>query len=429
MRTLFKIASLVLMVVLCPSCQKETTAPENSGLLKVIQAPGPYSGRNTLLMPDGSFLVGSVGFENEQLISEYGFLPSLLTRMDRKGEVIWQVELPALLYELWTCRLLRSGNILALGFNEQPNSAQVGLAIVSGAGEVLHTHSFFNSAGIFNSGDFSSIDGIELQNGNIGVVMPSAVSQQGRNYVRYLEFTTSLDVIADVTFEANDIVPDISIRRPSIGQTPTGDLIVQGVVFSDNTFAFVMQIDPESYQATFFNLFQMEHRRMPSRIAISSSGEAIWMSSGPDLITNNINDIVGLLHNFRNQEEFLYGSSIECWKTNGDLPQAPVSEIAGFPKNGFVRSVSPCSDGGYILAGTCNINSDQNIPSNYRILLVKLNAELGVEWLRVPNTSSAALAADAVEIPEGFLVTATHYSPTGVERPILFITNTEGILQ
>lgn len=422
---------MVLSAFVC-ACHKEEFDSENATFLKSIETEGPYLSRNVIALEDGSVILSCVGFENRNNTDEYGLLPSFIVKLNAEGEEIWRTELPEIVHQLWTCRLLSNGNVLILGFNSDPLSDQVGVVIISNDGEQLYSTSFLNQVAsislIFN---WNSVDGKELQNGTIGVVMPSINSANGQAKVRLLIMSQSLAVLDDVIYEPGDVVVNTRIYQPSIDQTSDGKILIQGrtLPYIDEAFphfAFVMEIDESTLEPIYYQVFTSEFARIPSRMCASDANDAVWFSTGPFLDQSLAGSS---LVNFRNQEQFYCGTEIECWKTNNFSQPSYHSKFGGFPKNAIVQNVEPCSDGGYILIGTCNINSNQSIPSSYRILLAKLSPSLQLEWLRVPDTNSSALGADVVEIPGGFLVSATHYTPEGIEKPLVFKTDTQGIIQ
>jgi hypothetical protein len=79
-----------------------------------------------------------------------------------------------------------------------------------------------------------------------------------------------------------------------------------------------------------------------------------------------------------------------------------------------------------MLLGTCNINSNQQISSEYQVMLIKLSTNFTLQWMQFPKTNSQSVASDIIETEAGYLVSATHLSFGEQSSPILFKTDKNG---
>ena len=135
---------------------------------------------------------------------------------------------------------------------------------------------------------------------------------------------------------------------------------------NDMAYASTLKLSAGSYDPVYHQLFEGNQPLSTSNCVLSNSDHLVWASSGPtaaDILFNS-------WFNQRNQELFLIGPTITVWKTNGDSASTQKFEFSGFQKNGFVNKVINTSDGGFMLLGTCNINANQQIASEYQIMMI-----------------------------------------------------------
>ncbi len=425
------IATCACLASLLMACEKPEVNNPSRAFLKYIPVSELYLARGAVAMPDGSTIVGSVGFENASNPSAYGILPALLTKLDERGEIIWQVELPQVVHELWECQLLRNGNLLVIGFESFPFPERAGMAILSPDGEVLFSRLVPNQTfSGFPQITRASITAKELITGEIALVMPTVTQINTLTRLRLIRFDQQLEPIENRVYEPNMPLPSTKgMGFPRMQEDVQGNLIILMALFGPRNqpnpeFAAVVKLKASTYDPEYIQFFTpAEEVALPSSLAINSLGEAIWVSGDTTV------QATGNIFNLRHQEHFRLSRNLIVWKTNGNKEDTKTNVIGGYPKLGYIQTVAPCSDGGFILAGTCNINEDQRIPSAFQIMLIKLNASLELEWLRIPDTNTPSFGAQAVEIPGGFLVTASNAPDQNVVLPFVFKTNGQGIIQ
>jgi hypothetical protein len=404
----------------------------SESFVKVLTSPSDYIARGVLELPDGSLLLPSVSsvpqnFNVNNSLSSG--LPSVLTKMDALGELLWQIELPETVQFLWHCRLLKNGNIIAVGFNSDENSEQIGLVTLNQEGTILNQFSIFNSSRSLPSsyGD-KSVDCIVLQNGNIALAVPHSLGSNIPLIPRLLVFSPELVKVFDRRYASNALVPTEDVYQLYLSEDLLGNIVLNGRNQGADTltnFAFMVELEASSYVPQQFQLFQKAGINSPASLVLSNAGNWIWTSSG----TSEPDTLLNYWFNFRNQEKFPIGPSIALWQTNNDFQNSITKTIDGYPKNGYISTIKKCTSGGFILLGTCNINENQQIPSEYRVLMIKLTEDLNIEWIQTPNTNGPSIGSDIIETEAGYLVSATHISLGEFSQPIVFKTDVNGIIK
>jgi len=433
------IAVYTFLIVLV-ACKKEEIQSNTSSLplLKVMQVDEPFYARDVLELNDSSIIIGAVAPINGKF-DEYNNpssdSPSLLTKYAANGNLLWQLELPEPVHVLWQSIELENGNIAVVGLNSEDNSRQVGLAIISPQGDVLNQASYYNVTNQFPVRQINPVDFIELSTGNIAVVTSTSNVPAGMYIAaRLVVFDPLLNIVFDRIYTSDEIVLSRPPAQISIVEDAAGDLILHGldlmVSASNNDdfgkiHAFALKLSAETYDPVYHQLFKNEQKFSSSNIALDNSGKLVWAACGP-LAADSL---YYSWFNFRNQEVFLIGPEITVWQTNGDSTTTQKRQFSGFPKYGFINKLINTSDGGYMLLGTCNINPNQQISSEYQIMMIKISADYTMEWMRFPKTNSQSISSDIVETSSGYLVSATHLSLGEQSRPIVFKTDKNGIIK
>lgn len=401
------------------SCQSDHEAPVGPVYLKTLDLGEDFRSLGAFGLQDGS-----------AIMTLYGASSSELVKIDDQGDIVWRSAIDGNVWCVWGGRPLSNGNILVYGFDCTTNNIQAGAVIYSPEGQLIHSVTFQNQVGTGLQEVLYSLDGMELRNGQIALVMPTITSAVSPTMVRLMQFDQELQLLHDRIYFPDSIVQNIRTRQISIAQDLEDNLLVQGRTISSagsptRPYSFVMKLNHDTYDPAYFETYGDNFVAIPSKVAAATDGAAVWA------VADASNTIIPVVERFTllQHEVFSTGTEIEVWKTDGPDAEIQTTVIRGFPKFGFIQQVRACSDGGFILTGTCNLNSNQEVPSEYRILLVKLDSNLKIEWMRVPDTHSAAVGADAVEIPGGFLVSGSHYSHNGYNNALVFKIDFDGLIR
>ena len=280
--------------------------------------------------------------------------------------------------------------------------------ILNEDGEILKQHSFYDLS--------AQVGCIQLANGNLALLT---------NEGRLLIFDLDLNQLFDKSYGGGN--------QGSLAEGSSGALYLQCSLYSNNSdnfdFSFITKLRPFDYEIVYQQTLFYPVVLSPSNIALSSDDKTVIASARFSTGRDGNRGLTNTAFKPSNQEEYLTGPTLVIWQSDGVFENTKQLEISGFPKNAYIKKIKGCNDGGYILIGTCNINSDQTLHSEYRVLLIKLSTNLEMEWMQVPNTNSPAIGDDVVEISTGYLISATHLSLNENTRPILFKTGFTGKIE
>jgi hypothetical protein len=429
---------LVFGLTLLFGCAKKSALNDVSSqsLLKVMQVSEPFFARGALELKDGSLILGAVApiagdFDEFNNISSLA--PSLLVKYTAEGKLLWQTVLPEVVHVLWETMELRNGNIAVVGFNSDDNSKQIGLAFISPDGELLSQHSYFNITSSYPLRELNPIACLELSSGNIALATSTSNVSNAYIAIRLVVFDKALNEVFDRVYAHDTIVQNRPPGQVSIVEDATGNIILHGLdyrfetnVITDTTniYAFALKLSSVNYDPIYYQSFENAQAFSPSNCVLSNSGKLVWASCGPLPEDSAYNS----WFNQRNQELYLTGPEITLWQTDGNTNNTKKYRFSGFPKRGFINKLIKTSDGGYLLLGTCNINPNQELSSEYKVMMIKLSANISLEWMKFPNTNSQSVANDIVETTSGYIISATHLSLRQQNRPILFKTDKNGNL-
>ncbi len=417
MKRIKYILSVLVILHLVYACQKENTDENISSAVKILPDADGYNARSTFADAAGQTYIASVANENEANSVVYGLKPAVLHKFDSKGNFLWKKNLPGEVYNLWKALLLANGEILCVGMDSTRSSQNMGLVIVSSDGMLIQKSTLFNQfSQVPSSFSQGIMDCIELANGKIALLTKTLIVGGGSTAVPMLYIiNNNLELVSNHYYE-NYRIGSI----PSVNENEEGDLLMTfetGVL--DSTQTLVAKVVANTFELVEVIEQPLLGNTVCSNICVSNSGDPIWAtteSTGRDL-------------NLRNQESYKLNRSISIWKSSGNSTEVESSTISGFPMNGYVSKIRKSSQGGYIALGTCNIFDDRDIPSQYRVLLVKLDGNLNIEWQRDFDAGFVpTVGQDIIEVVGGYQICATISSMNDFNRPVLLRTDYQGNL-
>ena len=391
--------ALLLFFSACTKDNSESGNAANNSLVKLLPIEGTYFARSIGELEDGSIIISSVSETSG---------PAYISRFALNGDFLWQIKLTGIIQKLWHTQILTNGTIAAVGYGAGNDADECGIVILNEDGEILKQHSFYDLS--------AQVDCIQLANGNLALLT---------NEGRLLIFDLDLNQLFDKSYGGGN--------QGSLAEGFSGALYLQCSLYSNNSdnfdFSSITKLSPIDYEIVYQQTLFYPVVLSPSTIALSSDDKTVIASARFSTGRDGNRGLTNTAFKPSNQEEYLTGPTLVVWQNDGEIANTKQLEISGFPKNAYIKKVRSCLDGGYILIGTCNINNDQSLHSEYRILLIKLNSALELEWLKIPNTNSPALGDDVKEISTGYLICATHLSLNEFTRPVLFKTDFNGKIE
>jgi hypothetical protein len=245
-------------------------------------------------------------------------------------------------------------------------------------------------------------DFIYLSNGNFVF----ASSDQFNNNVGYLKILDpSFHIIHSKTFSEPAGYTNVWLH--GICEQADGNLAIMGTTVNSNNSLqsnmILIRTTPDATQLSFnfmedLNLYETTNALVPignGSLAVTSS--ITYGQPGGTYVnyTNNNNGLQPMISGVINVVQFDSAGNFSVRKI-----------ITDYPANGMMNSLRATEDGGFIFCGTVNQAFSPVIVSYTKIFLVKLDANLDVQWSRIINTTYPAYGIDAFEASDGgYLVT------------------------
>ncbi|MCT4625192.1 MAG: hypothetical protein N4A46_16330 [Schleiferiaceae bacterium] len=422
------------------SCKKEQlNSYENANtFVKVFNTEERYFSKNVLELEDGSIFLTALeakGYGNVPL-----FENARIAKYSPKGDFLWQKELPSTIANLWAAKVLSNNNILMAGLDKESNtwsfSHTLQILIMNPEGEIIHSKVLpyvYNYTGI-GSTSMEAIDVAEMPDGNIALVHPTINFNQSQTVkIRLVLFSPELGSAVAKILEPDGIIANKDIMQPKINFDLNGEILINGftnLTSSSNGAQYlenrslITKINGSDYTPVKQTIYNQVPNHSPSNFTFTNSNDIVWISG--------VHENTGSSHmryfNLNDQERFISARQLQVWKINNENFSAERSIIDGFPKYGFINTLKRTQDGGYIGIGTCNINEDQLVPSQYRILIIKLNPDLSKQWTKVLNTDNSGQGVDITETNDGFLIAANYLSMDLNPKPVLIKVDKSGNL-
>tara|TARA_R110000868_G_scaffold141490_2_gene358069 strand:- start:605 stop:1909 length:1305 start_codon:yes stop_codon:yes gene_type:complete len=431
-----KLIYFISLAALILSCQKEEENKSSSATwLKVMDCGDDFFARDILELRDGSVLMGAVPelkLNFNESTNPSSLKASQLAKYSDKGQLEWQISLPETVHVLWHTLELNNGNIAILGFNSDDNSKQIGIVIINPEGRVLKEKSYYNVTNQAPWYSLNPVNFIELASGNIAIASSSSNITNAYLATRLVILDQDLNLLVDRSYIPN---ASASINYPgqiSLAEDLNGEIILHGLHLrlnilssSDSTHnSFSIRLSATTYNVISFDYFQLSPSASPSEVILNTNRDLIWASA----IGNANDSLQNLWFNQRNQELYIVGSQIALTRIEKASGAGQQLYFGAYPKNAFITKVIQTSDGGYLLLGTCNINSNLQLNSQYQIMLIKLKTDFTLDWMRFPQTNSQSIARDVTETENGYFLSATHLSLGQRSRPLLLKTNKQGFI-
>lgn len=420
-------------VLICfASCQKvdEDMSPQN-GLLKVLQLGDEYLARN-IFENDGELIAICVGNENKLTQSNYGTIPSVMLKLNGAGTVTWKKNLPPSLLAIWKSIQLDNGDLFIVASDTALKNEELTFAILDHLGVVKQEISMTfptSSNGILTT--YLSVDCIQLSGGNIAVVATELPSFTNVVSPHLIILNSNLQIVNKKIYAANNMILDRRKLKFSIAENQDLSLSILGRMYRSQNdtskhFGFSLKVDLLTLETIhFFPLLNDGIKASISESVSTQDNHVVFVTS-----QRGASDLINKDPFFlRYIDEYYTGPELTLWNLGNNAGKVETLKISGFPKNGFISKLKKTQDGGFLLLGTCNINSDQAIPSNYRLLLIKLSATFQTEWMIHPNTSGSFLGADVVESNGMYTVFGSYLSFSESFKPIIINITQTGEIQ
>lgn len=423
MNKMTKLCGILILIGLHWSCQQEQPIQENGSFIRAIVKPAEFISRSIIAGTDGSYYLASVAKENEDE-SLYGVNVPFLVKFNSDGTLLWEKNLSGVVHNLWKVIALDNGNLLAVGMDSLRASQHIGLQLLNSNGEEVKKLRFFNQT-IFGSASSitnGKLDVIQLRNGHIALLFFTLSVQSGNRETLHLKvFDESLNELNDVLYNPDDVIEDTgpAPNYSMMVEKENGEIIIYSNVASLGEFSeYALTVRESDYQPISFQRFFENNFNVANSIVLNKSNDVLLISA--EFRLDQPPPI-----NLRNQEKYEHSDDLYLRRLTAN---SLVSTISGFPGRGFIAKIKPTPDGGFVAVGTCNILFENPNQSLFRPLVVKLNQDLSIQWVRSFDTQVPTIVNDIIPSNDGYYLAATFRSLEGISNSGIIKINLNGQL-
>lgn len=385
---------ILICIIYFSSCKKEESLKKDSSFITTIQSDSDVVVVGSLQLEDGNFLIVS----RDMLQNK----PGSMAKVDMNGKVLWQKKASSLNLHLWKVFSVPGKGFATLGYTD-PSSQLITVCSYNNDGDSVGTK-FINTN--FSNGTKSVHDVLQLKNGNF-VFAGSEMMLSGNGY---LEITDNLfNVLYSRTIPYPPDYYGYFIR--GICEMPDSSIAFTastsysgGQPDTAAVYTLLLRTNLLGQKISEYMLVDTGYAETPNCLAIQQQGMFA--------VTSRKKGVYGydgtFLNVLNNWVSHLISGQINLVSFNSTGQFINRKPIADYPGNGMINSTRPTQDGGFILCGTVDQASSAFIPSNTKIYLTKLDANLNQLWTKVIATTYPSYGIDAIPTADGGYFVSGH---------------------
>jgi hypothetical protein len=383
--------SIIFYCMLClTSCKKEDSIKTENAFFKTFDSDVDVTVIGSLQLEDGNFII--VGQENLQVN------PGYAVKLDTKGNILWEKRLSPLNTTIWKVFPLPGIGFATIGYSDE-GSTLLTICSYNNDGQLIATKNLNSFA--FNGAN-SPCEFLALKNGNF-VFASCQSSILPRRYYLYitdkafnlkaLRFYTPPQNCYGYFFRGIYEMPDSTIAL-----TASTIYIGPNVVDSGEINTLLLRTTLIGSKLSQKILFDKGYSVTPNFLLrhknglLSITGRMVGFNSGNGVMVRYVNNSAW--------GELVSGSiTLSTLDTSGKILQRKT--LNDYPGNGIISSAKTTAEGGFILCGIVDQSNYPTIPSNTKIYLTKLDANLNQQWTKIINTPSASYGIDVIQTNDG----------------------------
>jgi len=325
-----------------------------------------------------------------------------MIKMDGKGHILWKKNYSDSARTAFKVISIPGMGYAILGWYS-PSDYTSTICVYDYDGNVLLRNTFI-SAGW--NGYLAPFDMLRLSSGNFVV----AGGDEANSLMGYIKiFNSNLQLITEKAFSPPNGYYNCTFY--GMCEQPDGNIALMARTVSSLNYPpekfnlVVIRITPDgdSLSRTFLadtNYFQTAN-------GLVRYGNGLLAVTGGK--TNGINDGTSLSHTKSfNSTGFMLSGRINLVlfdATGNFISRKP---ITGYPESGMINSIHETSDGGFILCGTVDQLNYANMVSFTKMYLVKLDANLDVQWQEIIDSEYPSYGVDALPSGDGGYIVTGH---------------------
>lgn len=389
---------LLIGILSVTSCKKEETINSDNSYIKTITGDSNVFVVGSLPLTDGNYLIVS---SDQNKIN-----PGNMLKLDATGNLLWEKRVDVSTNTIWKVFLIPGNKYAIIGYNTQNNqSKNLNICIYNNDGEL--TEKKLLPTGTTN--DYKSpADILQLSNGNF--VIAFGQWYNGNGYYLFTDNNLNLLSLRPFIIPVSSNVRGCSLRK--IAETAAGEVIFAGVTSSNapigevpESYTMMLKTDITGVQKSFNVVADSGYNEIPNGL-FKYNGGLLCVSARK----SNINNMGGAVVNYQNGpfgSETISGRISLCtYDTDGVLTAR--KEISDYPNNGQLSSIKQAANGGFILSGTVGQLNNITVFSNTKIFLLKIDANLNVQWSKIVATEYPSYGVDVIQMSDGGYLVSGH---------------------
>lgn len=395
LRHLFTFSSLFILVL---ACQKRKIEQGSYPLVSIVAADSNTYCMNSIQLSDGEMVL--FGTSLRAFSSQYYYFHT--SKLKTNGDLCWTKSITAI-----KGVPVNSGRFIV------SDAYNIGLYDQDGN---LVQQKKLPTTNLHNL----KLDMINLSNNRLAIAR-EVYSEQGNATVDLSIFDEELNLVKDsMLFSSGFNWNCRAIHDFKLLEGQGNALFIIGTKDTLAGCPFLMKVSTNTLSIDAYRVYTEYGKAKPDFIAMNQQGAPL----------------IGFTRGY-NQYTMYYGlktfrsdTSIVVLQT--DLSGNPIQTYvySGYPKLGFISRMIQTSDGGFLMAGTCNQETDFSIKSFTKVLLLKVDANMQQQWMRMINTTFPSWGIDVCRdrLSGNYLVSGFQQSFDNIFKMMLLRTDQNGNL-
>lgn len=379
------------------SCQKEDSLAAKETFIKTVVGDSDVVAISSLRLNDGNFLIVSSDRNRTK--------PGTMVKVNLYGKIIWEKRVSNLTNTIHDVLLLPGERFAILG-NQTENlySKPLLVGIYNYEGELITTRQI--PTNVFNN-EKTPFEVIQLSNNNFAFTGSGGPS----NYSTIIITDNNFNLISIRSLgPSGGFSSTVYIR--GICETQNGDIIITGSINTftatgdpAETFKVLMRTDLAGITKGIDVFADSGYSETPNCLINYKEG-ALGISARMSALNNINGTFVYYLNPTTGALKISGRISLCLYDKDGQLVER--KDISEYPNNGQISSIKSTSDGGFILCGTVDQANSAVLVSPTKIFLVKIDANLNVQWSKIVQTTYPSYGVDAIQMDDGGYLVSGH---------------------
>jgi hypothetical protein len=384
----------ILLLFLLSTCKIEEPVSYENGFVKSYSADYDIAVVAGFQLHDGNYLV--TGFD--QLQTRNG----QMIKIDSIGKMIWEKPVSPLVIMIWSAFPVPGTGFVIFGINDL-NSRAMNICLYDIDGNLISTSSIVTTPRndektpyklmLLSNGNYALAEGLHSER-----TFGMRILSPDFKLLSIHKYTSPVDL--DLTYcKAMCEMPNASIAI--FATVAAGNGSKKNLLFIKTDFEGKLITNHFLNDSMYGETANTVIPYKDGLLAVTAKMQGN-VSGG-----ENNNGMSVNYYGTYNDVGNLVSGMIQLKRFDNDGQLTNQKAVTGYPKNGMMNSIRATNDDGYILCGTVNQQNTYLIQSDTRIYLLKLDANLMVQWSKIISTTYPALGVDAEQTSDGgYFITA-----------------------